>query len=300
MNMQEAIKQACASVGIVPPKSYAEGRWSKTDTLSGKNGKGDGRIFVDVDHVVAWNHQTGQHQSVRLKDDFTPAERKQAARRREDGERKKRERTRQAAAVAAAMAEDAKLSIHPYLAAKGFREEKALVLDAATVGKLGGDYLIAGERAIVVPARIGKQISSVQLIWEDGTKKFLFGGEIGGASHRIAKGTDTWHCEGYATGLTLRAALKDLRRSDTILCCFSAGNVAAVARAAKGRAYIVTDNDKPMPQFDGLGTGEYWARQSGRPYVMPPELGDINDLHQGAGIFAVQRLLTNFLRELRM
>jgi hypothetical protein len=34
---------------------------------------------------------------------------------------------------------------------------------------------------------------------------------------------------------------------------------------------------------------------------MPPEQGqDINDLHVGAGIFAVQRLISSLLREAKM
>jgi putative DNA primase/helicase len=156
-----------------------------------------------------------------------------------------------------------------------------------------------------VPARIDAHVVSAQLIWGDGTKKFLYGGEMGGASHRIASGADTWLCEGYATGLSLRAALWGLNRHDTILLCFSAANIAKVAPAVRGRCFIAADNDAPPKanpdQFGGLGTGEFYARKSGRPYLMPPEQGqDVNDLHTAAGIFAVQRLISNLLREAKM
>jgi putative DNA primase/helicase len=82
-----------------------------------------------------------------------------------------------------------------------------------------------------------------------------------------------------------------------VLCCFSAGNVAKVAWAIKGRCFIVTDNDKPQEQFGGIGTGEYWARTAGKPYVMPPEIKtDLNDMQKLHGVFAVQRLIAEFLR----
>ncbi len=303
MNVSDAIDQACSAVGISPPKGgYRSGQWAKCDTLAGKNGKGDGRIIVDDMRVTAHNWQTGQNATVWMKDEksLTPKDRRIVARQIEQEKAQRRAREERAAKAAARLVSAALPLTHPYLARKGFPAEKVLVLDAPTIRKLVGDYLIAGEQAIIMPARIDAQISSVQLIWEDGTKKFLAGGVIAGTSHRIAKGTDTWLCEGYATGLSLRAALKGLRRSDTILCCFSAGNVAAVARKIGGKGYVVTDNDKPQPQFDGLGTGEYWARQSGLPYLMPPEFGDINDFHQSTGIFAVQKLIAAFIKEARM
>jgi len=299
MNVHEAIDQACASVGIKPPRSFQPGRWTKTDTLSGKSGKGDGRIIVDDLKAVAWNHQTGEHQTVWLKDrkSLTPVERKEYAERKRKDEAEAQRRAGEAARKAAQIVEAAKLSTHQYLAAKGFRDEKCLVADAATVRQIAGEYLVAGDRAIVMPARFGSRVTSVQLIWEDGTKKFLAGGEIGGSSYRIAKGADTWLCEGFATGLSLRAALKGLRRSDTILCCFSASNLAQVARSVKGRAFIAADHDKPVEQFGWKGTGEHYAEVAGRPYFMPPEQGtDINDFHMEKGIFAVQKLVAEFMR----
>lgn len=302
MNVSDAIHQACASVGIAPPKGgYRPGQWAKCDTLSGKSGKGDGRIVVDGNRVTAHNWQTGQNVTVWLKGEITAKDRRVVARQIEQEKEQKRARAERAAKVACRMVDAAESSTHPYFARKGFAAEKALVLDASTIRNLGGDYLVAGDRAIVMPARIGSRISSVQLIWEDGTKKFLAGGEITGSCHRISKGADTWHCEGYATGLTLRTALKGLNRADTVLCCFSAGNLASVARNTNGRAFIVTDNDKPLKQFNWLGAGEYWAQQASKPYFMPPEIGtDLNDFHQAHGIFAVQKLIATFLREARM
>lgn len=311
MILENAIMQACSEVGIIPPKARRYGRWLQADTLDGgKRGKGDGRVILDPLRVTAWNWRTGEKATVWVKDrgSLSPVEKKKLAERRKKDEAARARQAKEAASKAAKIVADAKLSTHPYLAAKGFRDEKFLTLDAKAIRGIAGwtsrtgdfvppDYLIAGDRALVIPARIGTRITSVQLIWEDGTKKFLAGGEFEGASHRIATGRDTWLCEGLATGFSLRAALKSLNRTDTVLCCFSASNVAAVAKTIKGRCFIVTDHDKPLPQFGGLGTGEYWARAAGKPYAMPPESGDVNDMHMRDGIFAVQRLIVQTIRE---
>jgi len=304
MNVDAAISAACESVGIVPPKySTHFGRWMKTDTLDGgKSGKGDGRVIVNEHHVTAWNWRTGEKHTVALKDEeYTPAERRQIARQVADAEKRKKEKAQEAAAIATAMLAKAKPAQHPYLITKGFQHERAPVIDAASVLSIGGKYLLpqsGGDRAILVPARVGNRITSLQLIWEDGTKRFLVSGEMENAAFRLASGNFIWLCEGYATGLTLRTALKALHRDDGVLCCFSAYNVKVVASGLRGRRAILTDNDKPMPQFDGLGTGEWYSRQANLPYLMPPQLGDdLNDVHMRDGIFTVQRLLSTFIRE---
>ncbi|PSJ64488.1 hypothetical protein [Kumtagia ephedrae] len=307
MTIDEAIREACSSVGVYPPKGgYKVGKWQKTDTLSGKNGKGDGRVIVNDAFVTAWNWQTGEKASVGIKGELSLGQRRQIAKDIENERRARIQRAEKAASIAKRLVAAAKLSPHPYLFRKGLELEKALVCGADIVAELAGpsnSYLIpqGAQCAIVVPARIGDRVSSAQLIWEDGTKKFLYGGEMERACHRLASGSFTWFCDGFATGLSLRIALHSLNRRDCILCGFSAYNAAAMARAANGRRAIATDNDKPLPQFDGLGTGEHYARLSGVPYLMPPKLGDdLNDLHCRDGIFVVQRLVSKFLREAAM
>lgn len=303
MNLEEAITKACADVGIIPPRGREEGRWLKTDTLSGKNGRGDGRVKINDACVSAHNWQTGENVTVWMKDATSPAVRRQV---RQDIQKQQAERVRraqEAAGIATRLVAAAELRTHAYLAAKGFPDEMVLVADAAVIAKIGGKYLLSdegGAAAVVIPARVGTAIRSVQIIWESGEKKFLANGEMGGASHRIATGRDRWHCEGFATGLTLRAALKALRHNATVLVCFSASNVETVARGTHGRGYIATDHDKPIPQFDGVGAGEFYARRSGVPYLLPPTLGDdLNDIHQRDGLFAVQRLICDFLKGAR-
>lgn len=307
MTVDEAIEKACAEVGILPPRRVAFGKWLNTDTLGGKKGKGDGRLIVNEHYVTAWNWQTGEKSTVALRDGISAKEQRAIARDVSRAKEKAAQDAARAALQTGMLIAQARITTHPYLAAKGFRDELVPVIPAQSVRQIAGttnrrgefipaDYLVAGLTAIIVPARRGGAVSSLQLIWEDGTKKFLFGGEISGASHRISTGAYTWLCEGFATGLSLRAALRGLKIQATVLCCFSASNILAVARQVKGRAFVAADNDKPLPQFGGLGTGEHYAKQTGLPFAMPPVVKtDFNDMHQAESIFAVQRVLTSVM-----
>lgn len=309
MTMDEAIARACSDAGIAAPSGRIElHRWTPCDVLGkGASGRGDGRLICDEQRATAINWVTGEKATVWLqgKESISPADRAKYARDIAEAERKAQAGADQAASIAAQIVEASTVGRHGYLAAKGFPDETALLI--------GRDRLVAileanrkkveslvtetGLTGIVVPARRGSAIVSVQIIWEDGTKKFLAGGAMEGVTHRIAKGRDTWLCEGLATGLSLRAALRGLRRADTVLVCFSASNLAKVAGTTSGRRYIAADHDKPLEQFGGLGTGEHYARRAGLPYIMPPEVGqDINDMHQTRGIFAVQRLIGELMR----
>lgn len=295
MTISEAIDQACSAVGILPPAHVSYGKWLLTDTLSGRKGKGDGRVIVNDHCVTAWNWKTSEKATVSLRDGFSAKEKRAISADIQKAHRKAAQNAVRAVTIAETLLASATLGQHTYLIGKGFAEEHVLVVSERKVREIGGDYLVpsGASSAIIIPARRDGEITSAQLIWEDGTKKFLYGGEIGGASHRIATGADTWLCEGFATGLSIRAALRGLKMRPTVLCCFSASNIVAVARQCQRRVFIAADNDKPLPQFGAAGTGEHFAKAAGLPYGMPPRVGtDFNDMHQRSGVFAVQRVLT--------
>lgn len=184
-----------------------------------------------------------------------------------------------AAKVAAQKIAKARPQTHPYLDRKGFPKTLGLV----------------HEGLLLVPARIDNRVVSLQEIAEDGTKKNLPGGRMAGASFTIGSGRAEVLCEGYATGLSIKAALSGLCLSARVTCCFSASNVAILAER-RGHAVIVADNDKPIAQFGGIGTGEYYARKTGLPWAKPPEVAtDANDFHLSDGLPALQRLLLDLL-----
>lgn len=293
--VHEAINRACAEVGIVVPRETREGRWIYTDTFE-RNGKGDGRVRVDGEWVHCKNWQTGVSASIRI-GEMDPEVRRQAIARKQKDDRDRLEKARKAAWQASQLVLRACTGTHPYLAAKGFPQEKALIVTAEQVRALGIKAPEGEERAIVIPAKVGERTVSAQLIWASGEKKYLFGGEISGASHRVRAGASTWLCEGFATALSLRTVLQTTKRADGVLMCFHASNLPIVARRLNGRGFVAADHDKPQEHFGGLGTGEHYAKETGKPFIMPPVLGqDINDMHQAEGVFAVQKLILKAVR----
>jgi putative DNA primase/helicase len=195
-----------------------------------------------------------------------------AAVRREEAQRRAR-----AAEQAADIVRRCRTNTHPYLERKGFPNEAGLI---DTDGRL------------VIPMRDVsnyKRINSVQWIDDAGNKLFLPGGAAKGSILTIGTGSEKWLCEGYATGLSIRAALKSLYRAGCVVVCFSAGNLAHVAGQMSGKRYVIADNDKS-------GTGERAAVSTGLPWAMPPEVGhDANDMHQAHGVRALAELMRSIM-----
>lgn len=303
MTLDDAMRAACDAVGIKAPASPPPpGRWKRTDSL-GAHGKGDASIMIFDDQRggIVWNWQTQLRVPFRVSGDVgpvSPAERHAAQIRAEARQRRERAQSEEAAATARQIVQGASQAKHPYLTAKGFPDELGLVHESPQRAFPGGWLGEAMAKAmpegdgpwLIVPGRVGKVITTVQFIGTDGAKKNLLRGRMDGAAHRIATGAETWVAEGIATALTVRAALKLLGRSATVLSAFSASNAASIASTTQG-AIMATDNDKPIETFGGLGTGEYYARKSGRAWVMPPEAGDWNDYHTRHGLRAVAMLL---------
>ena len=186
---------------------------------------------------------------------------------RRDVERAERDSlARQAEAVrkAAWILDQCRIGSHQYLRRKGFDDEPGQV------------WVRDGEPILVIPMRVGTNLVGVQLIDEAGDKRFLSG-------QRTSEAEFVWNnkgphilCEGYATSLSIRWILKNLKKRYTIHVCFSAGNMKKVAATLSG-GYVVADRDRS-------GTGERVAQEIGWPYYLPPE-GDFNDHHQAVGIF---------------
>lgn len=300
MTLDDAMRAACDAAGVKAPASPPQpGMWKRTDTREA-NGKSDASvlIFDDQRGGIITNWQTGIRLPFRIEGEDNAPSPAVVRRDNEARQRREREEIEQAAETARRIVKTATQAKHAYLTAKGFPDELGLVHERPSsvfpATRLGEAMLRAmpeGEGPwLIVPGRIGKTISTVQFIGTDGAKKNLLRGRMGGAAHRIATGVETWAAEGIATALTVRAALRLLGRSATVLSAFSASNVASIVQAIPG-AIMATDNDKPVEAFGGLGTGEYYARKSGRTWVMPQEAGDWNDYATRHGLRAVAMLL---------
>lgn len=293
MMLHEAIRVACAAVGIEVPKRAAPGRWAQSAVIGKPASNTSGRVMIHEDRQsgVAWNWATGQKQTFSVRGQGVVSvsrPRDLAKERQQDADRQ------EVAAICDAIVKGCDSATHPYLKRKGFPDQFGLVcndprrfIPNTRVGEALSRAMPAGEGPfLIVPGRIGQRVTTVQFIASDGAKKNILGGQVGGASHRIATGRVTWVCEGIATAMSVKAALNFLGHSATVLSAFSASNVANVAGRIPG-AVIAADHDKPVDTFGGLGTGEYYARRSGLKWVMPPAPGDWNDYHQLEGLRAV-------------
>jgi len=146
---------------------------------------------------------------------------------------------------------------------------------------------VSGDRLIpMFDCGTYRDIVGIQRIATDGSKKFLTGQRAKGAIHRFGNGRqrECWLVEGYATGLTVREALRRLYRPADVVICFSAGNLVHVASTGIG-THVMADNDSSR-------TGEDAAIETGLPYALPPQIGtDANDVMCDSGIAAVCELL---------
>lgn len=168
----------------------------------------------------------------------------------------------------------AKMDTHAYLTIKGFPDMKGLVLD---------DKLLIPMRNVVT-----NKLQGYQEIWWDAPnmryeKKMLHGMRAKNAVLYMGERSapEAWLVEGYATGLSLHAALRSVGLKASVVVCFSASNLVAVADQIKGKRYIYADNDVSL-------TGQKSAEQTGLPWTMSDTVGyDANDDHAKTGLFSV-------------
>ena len=152
--------------------------------------------------------------------------------------------------------------------------------------------MVTPDYAMVIPMRdvesnelLGAQVIAMENnAW---TKKMLLGMRAKGAVLRLGpkRVSESVLCEGFATGLSIEAAIKKLCIQAAIYVTFSANNLAHVAGLIAGKRYVFADND-------ASGTGAAVAKATGLPWVMSEVVGhDANDDHQKFGVMRVARAL---------
>jgi putative DNA primase/helicase len=168
----------------------------------------------------------------------------------------------------------AKPSKHDYLHLKGFPDLEGLVLE---------DSLLVPMRNVVSNNLQGYQ----RIYWDAETrkweKKMLLGMQARNAVMWMGdrRAEEVWLCEGYATGLSILHALRSAGLKASVVVCFSASNMVAVADQIRGQRFVFADNDESK-------TGEKSAMQTELPWTMADTVGfDANDLHKKSGLFAV-------------
>lgn len=199
-------------------------------------------------------------------------------------EARKQRGYREAAIHSQQLMDACKIKPHYYLNAKGLPHSTGLVTN--------DDVLVIPMRNAETNALHGVQTIAWLPDTHQWEKKMTHGMRAKGAVLRLgnARAKETFICEGYATGLSIEMALRQLRIQASVLICFSAGNLVHVAPMIKGVGYVVADNDKSL-------TGELSAKKTGLRYCMSDVLGeDANDYMQRAGLMALCAMLMNVRR----
>lgn len=274
--------QFAAASGLIVRDIVPDGRIRRCATVDHPRKK-NGAYMFNGDWGFVQNWATDPEPQI-WQGDQSEAKRVDPARMRELAARRAAEisaNQERAARQAEQILSHCELSQHAYLDRKGFPDEMGLVDD---------------EQRLLIPMRdcqnYGRTLS-VQRIAVDGEKRFLLGGRTKGAVYSLgnAKAPTAWLCEGYATGLSIRAAMSLMHLQGRVVVCFSAGNLAHVASLLAGRRYVIADHD-------ASGTGADFARTTGLPWGMPAEVNtDANDLHMTKGIYALAGLMQEVMRQ---
>lgn len=210
----------------------------------------------------------GRCMSTAERDAFTKL--MESERARAKAERRIQQETRAAEARAEWNRAHAADTMHRYLVAKGVKPHSLRQ---------------AGSALLVPLFDVHGQLWNVQRIQADGTKRFR-PGRAGGLFSPIGDLCDPARiliCEGWATGATLHEESGHLA-----LCAMNAGNLLAVARAARSawpgaELVICADNDRRTPNNPGVTAAAEAAKATGARLLIPefPEGAngtDFNDL----------------------
>ncbi len=272
------LEQAISAAGMTPPARFTPGKWLRFPGAGKGRSNRSGWCRVISPTLAIFGDWSSNFTSIWRDDSHRDdAESRRLLAQARERERQfavqQRKRQEEVALQAERIIKLATEGTHWYLEKKGFPHHVGLVLN----GKL------------LIPMRDVadyRRVISIQEIGDGGGKRFLPGSKTRGGIYRLGPlhPRQTYLCEGYATGLSIQAALQRLPGPNAVIVCFSAKNLEVVAESFSG-AFVCADNDESK-------TGETSAKQTGLKWVMPPEVGtDFNDLHLRRGLHAVTEVL---------
>jgi putative DNA primase/helicase len=266
----------CKSHGILISEHPPFGQWKRYPTEDHPRSR-NGAVKYMGDHGFVQNHATSTVVSIWKPDSKEAAPSiHDLAKRQRQAEAETRKRQHDAVRRAVDMLNGSTTQTHPYLMNKGFKEEEGHV------------FYQGGQPILLIPMRISGSLVGVQQIDAEGTKRFLYGQKTAGAAFCFDNRGINVVCEGYATALSVRAALKSMKQRYKLHVCFSAGNMVRVA-AGLERGIVIADNDQS-------GTGQQAAKEIGWPSWLSDVAGeDANDYHQRRGLFALSQSLTHLM-----
>jgi len=286
--------QFASSHGLIVNAVYPSDKIWRCPTVT-KPRKKNGAYWFDG--LCGWilNWEDGNTQALWWKDEnahVTEADRERVRKLRMERQRKEAALHRQASEKAARMMREADEEEHYYLRHKAEGKAKQLAGQKALV--LNHEMLVPMYHAIT-----GELLGLQRIFVENNqwTKKFLYGSNTDLAVFAIGNGDKKILCEGYATGLSIKAACDNAGLPVSVIVCFTAGNILKVAAALKPDL-IFADHDAPDPRKPDkeFGVGIDVAMRTGFPWTCSPIQGeDANDMHQRAGILRLQAVIVDKL-----
>lgn len=291
--MSQGFIAFAASYGVEIKRLDDDGKLHRCGTTDHPHSKNGAYVFDGRGGFIwAWD---GEGRAIAYNDPnaqpMTAAEKAKQDAKRQVYRDERAQLQRTAAEWGARMLSLAKPGEHGYLQRKGLKTVPGLVLPK-------GELFIP-MRDVTTNALLGGQI--VQWLpeerrWE---KKYLYGMRTKGAVLRLgARHTaETVLCEGYATGLSLEAAVRQMKLNAAVLVCFSDHGLKVAAERTTGRRYVIADNDPIQTDLAKAKQnpgeqGQRAAAATGLGWAMPEVVGeDANDLHVRAGLMALCALV---------
>lgn len=246
-------------------KSLTQDKWVRVPTRDHPNKlNGSYKLVGDAGWVI--NFATMEEHAMWRSDKPQTIDYDKIRRQAQEDEKKRAQARKKAASKAAWIMKNTTKQTHGYLVKKGFPNERAWVWN----------------ELLVIPMRVNHSLVGCQLISQEGDKRFLTGQQTKSATAVFDNKGVTILCEGYATALSIRRALKSIRQRYKIVVCFSANNILEIA---KEECFIVADNDPK-----GLSV----AQRTGQPYWVSDVDGeDFNDFEIRTGsIYAGESLMS--------
>lgn len=271
------------ALGVIIDRPIEDGRWHRVTTTDKPHHKNGAYKFMGAFGLVQnWANMTEPDLWRPDGDGPSEVDHQALARRAKEAAEEIRKGQEAAAKRAGWILHQCTFGPHPYLAAKGFPEDR---------GRLWKDDK-HGDVKLCIPMQADGRVVGLQTISDAPgfEKKFLYGQRTSEAVYVIDNKGPKVFCEGYATALSVAAAMHALKTRFCLIVCFSAGNLLKVAKN-HGQGFVIADNDKPSqlaPEPGGMGLKV--AKEIGLPYWLSDRMPeDANDYHQRAGLFRLSQ-----------
>jgi len=294
MDIMDALKSEITSCGMMPPDQLEPGKMARFSDDGGKNKNGWCIHYINDDGSAgaAFGNWKDINQKWFYTPDGKPLSREQQenfTKQIQQAKKQAEENLKEKQAQAAKEANELWNNSQPANSEHGYLNRK----------KIHSYGLRQAGQALIIPVYdFPKQITSIQQILFDGSKKFFPGGKIKGGFYPIGNpdlGPTIYIGEGYATMASIHGAT-----GKPCIVSFNSGNLKSVAKIIREQypdkiIVICADNDLATEKKIGTNPGRKAAEEAaqaiGAGLCICPINSDFNDLMIAQGTNAVQQVL---------